>query len=47
MQFLIGSGISLAMLKRVGPRPLLQRVILWLIVLAGSLWLIRMGWIRL
>src|ERR1700693_392670 len=45
--FLIGSGISVATLKRVGHRPLLQGVILWLLVLAGSLWLIRAGWIRM
>ena len=45
--FLIGSGISVATLKRVGHRPLLQGIILWLIVSAGSLWLIREGWIRL
>ncbi len=45
--FLIGSGISVATIKRVGPRPLLQGVILWLIVLVGSLWLIRIGWIAL
>lgn len=45
--FLIGSGISVATLKRVGPRPLLQGIVLWLIVLTGSLWLIHIGWIRL
>jgi uncharacterized integral membrane protein (TIGR00698 family) len=45
--FLIGSGISLATLKQVGYRALLQGVILWLLVLVGSLWLIRIGWIRL
>jgi uncharacterized integral membrane protein (TIGR00698 family) len=45
--FLIGSGISVATLERVGPRPLLQGVLLWLLVLVGSLWLIRVGWIRL
>lgn len=45
--FLIGSGISVATLKRVGHRPLLQGVILWLVVLLGSLWLIRAGWIAL
>jgi uncharacterized integral membrane protein (TIGR00698 family) len=45
--FLIGSGISVATIKRVGHRPLLQGVILWLLVLLGSLWLIRVGWIRL
>jgi uncharacterized integral membrane protein (TIGR00698 family) len=45
--FLIGSGISIATIKRVGPRPLLQGVILWLLVLISSLWLIRMGWIAI
>jgi uncharacterized integral membrane protein (TIGR00698 family) len=45
--FLIGSGISLETIKRVGPRPLLQGIILWLLVLTGSLWLIRLGWIAL
>jgi len=43
--FLIGSGISLTTLQRVGPRPLLQGVILWILVSVGSLWLIRAGWI--
>ena len=45
--FLIGSGITMATVKRVGHRPLLQGVILWLIVSVGSLWLIRVGWIKL
>jgi uncharacterized integral membrane protein (TIGR00698 family) len=45
--FLIGSGISVATIKRVGHRPLMQGTILWLIVLLGSLWLIRVGWIAL
>jgi uncharacterized integral membrane protein (TIGR00698 family) len=45
--FLIGSGISLTTIKKVGHRPLLQGVILWLLVLVGSLWLIRIGWIAL
>ena len=45
--FLIGSGISVETIKRVGHRPLLQGIILWLLVLAGSLWLIRVGWIAL
>ena len=45
--FLIGSGISLATIKQVGHRPLLQGILLWLIVSVGSLWLIRMGWIAL
>jgi uncharacterized integral membrane protein (TIGR00698 family) len=45
--FLIGSGISVATIKSVGLRPLIQGVILWLLVLVGSLWLIHAGWIRL
>jgi len=45
--FLIGSGISIATLKQVGHRPLLQGVMLWLLVSIGSLWLIRAGWIAL
>jgi uncharacterized integral membrane protein (TIGR00698 family) len=45
--FLIGSGISFATIKQVGYRALLQGVILWLLVSVGSLWLIRVGWIRL
>jgi len=45
--FLIGSGISIATLKQVGHRPLLQGVLLWLLVSLTSLWLIRAGWIRL
>ena len=45
--FLIGSGISVATIKQVGHRPLLQGIILWLLVSVGSLWLIRAGWIRL
>jgi uncharacterized integral membrane protein (TIGR00698 family) len=45
--FLIGSGISVATIKRVGYRALLQGIILWLLVSVGSLWLIRIGWIAL
>jgi uncharacterized integral membrane protein (TIGR00698 family) len=45
--FLIGSGISRATLKQVGARPLLQGVLLWIIVAATSLWLIRSGMIHL
>jgi uncharacterized integral membrane protein (TIGR00698 family) len=45
--FLIGSGISIATVKEVGHRPLLQGILLWLIVSVGSLWLIRIGWIAL
>jgi uncharacterized integral membrane protein (TIGR00698 family) len=45
--FLIGSGISVATLKQVGPRPLLQGILLWLLVSVTSLWLIRVAWIAL
>ena len=45
--FLIGTGISVATIKSVGHRPLLQGIILWLLVSIGSLWLIRIGWISL
>lgn len=45
--FLIGSGISIATLKKVGPRPLMQGILLWLLVSVTSLWLIRAGWIGL
>ena len=41
--FLIGSGISVATLRKVGVRPLLQGVILWLLVGTISLFLIRAG----
>lgn len=45
--YLIGSGISIATLKQVGHRPLLQGVLLWLMVCVASLWLIYLGWIAL
>jgi len=45
--FLIGSGISVATVKQVGHRPLVQGILLWLMVSLGSLWLIRVGWIAL
>jgi len=45
--FLIGTGISIATLKKVGHRPLLQGVLLWLIISVVSVWLIRVGWIAL
>jgi uncharacterized integral membrane protein (TIGR00698 family) len=45
--FLIGSGISVATLRKVGARPLLLGVILWLIVGVLSLLLIRGGVIGL
>lgn len=45
--YLIGSGISVATLKEVGHRPLVQGVTLWLLISVASLWLIRTGWIAL
>ena len=40
--FLIGSGISVATVKSVGWRPLLQGVALWMLVASTTLYLIRM-----
>jgi uncharacterized membrane protein YadS len=45
--FLIGSGISMATVKEVGPRPMLQGVLLWVVVASTSLWLIKAGLISL
>ncbi len=45
--FLIGSGVSRASLKSVGPRPLLQGVLLWLVVATASFLAIRAGLVAL
>ena len=45
--FLIGTGLSIATLKRVGVRPLVQGVILWIVVATSSLYLIVTGVISL
>lgn len=45
--FLIGSNISRDTLKAVGARPLLQGTVLWIVVAALSLWLIRSNYIAL
>ncbi len=45
--FLIGANLSPAALRKVGPRPLLQGVSLWIIVAVISLLAIRAGWIRI
>jgi uncharacterized integral membrane protein (TIGR00698 family) len=45
--FLIGATLSPAALRKVGPRPLLQGVLLWIIVAVASLLAIRAGWIAL
>lgn len=41
--YLIGTGISKSTLRQVGVRPLIQGVLLWAIVAAASLTLIRLG----
>ena len=41
--FLIGTGISKSTLRQVGVRPLIQGILLWAIVAAASLTLIRIG----
>ena len=43
--YLIGTGLSVATLKKVGHRPLLQGVLLWVVVSATSLLFIQRGWI--
>ena len=45
--YLIGTGLSMKTLREVGVRPLLQGITLWILVAAGSLVLIRGGWIHL
>ncbi len=45
--FLIGATLSPAALRKVGPRPLLQGVLLWIIVAVASLLAIRAGWIAI
>jgi uncharacterized integral membrane protein (TIGR00698 family) len=44
--FLIGTGLNKETLKRVGARPLLQGLALWIIVGAGTLALILFNWIH-
>lgn len=45
--YLIGTGLSMNSIRTVGSRPLLQGLLLWFVVAAGSLALIRSGWIHL
>ncbi len=45
--FLIGATLSPAALRKVGPRPLIQGVLLWLVVGVISLLAIRAGWISI
>lgn len=39
--FLIGSGLSRKAIAEVGARPLIQGIVLWAIVAAGSMWLVK------
>jgi uncharacterized integral membrane protein (TIGR00698 family) len=45
--FLIGTGINREMISKVGARPLIQGLLLWLVVGGVSLWAIMGGWIHL
>jgi len=45
--FLIGTGINREMIRKVGTRPLIQGVLLWVVVGSVSLWAIVEGWIHL
>jgi uncharacterized integral membrane protein (TIGR00698 family) len=45
--FLIGSSLNRAALRRVGVRPLLQAVLLWIVSASASLLAIQKGWIQL
>ena len=45
--YLIGTGLSKETLRKVGVRPLMQGVLLWIAVAVSSLLLIRCGWIHL
>jgi uncharacterized membrane protein YadS len=44
--FLIGTGLNQETLKKVGPRPLLQGLTLWIIVATATLALILFNWIH-
>jgi uncharacterized integral membrane protein (TIGR00698 family) len=45
--FLIGATLSPAALRKVGPRPLIQGVLLWMVVGVTTLLAIRVGWISI
>jgi uncharacterized integral membrane protein (TIGR00698 family) len=45
--FLIGTGLSKRTLQKVGTRPLIQGILLWIAVATISLEFIRAGWIHL
>jgi hypothetical protein len=43
--FLIGSSLNRKALARVGTRPMVQAVLLWIVSASASLWAIHKGWI--
>lgn len=45
--FLIGLGMTRALLKQVGYKPFLQGILLWLVVSAATLAAVMVGWISL
>lgn len=45
--FLIGAGLSRETIRRVGVRPMVQGVALWIVIATCSLMAIRAGWISL
>lgn len=45
--YLIGTGLSMKTIRQVGHRPLLQGILLWIVVAAGSLTVIRLGYVHL
>jgi uncharacterized integral membrane protein (TIGR00698 family) len=45
--YLIGTGLSMKTIRQVGPRPLLQGILLWIAVASASLAMIRLGFIHL
>jgi uncharacterized membrane protein YadS len=45
--FLIGGGLTWHELKKIGMKPLVMAVILWVIVSTTSLYIIAHGWIHL
>lgn len=45
--FLIGTGISVATLRNVGWRPLVQGLVLWILVASSTLYLVQVGLIAL
>ncbi len=44
--FLIGSGLTQSTLKRVGKKPFLQGILLWILVATASLEAILLGWVK-